>query len=54
MDFIRFLEESQHRVFGVSRKFKDSKMVNELINEFFEEKEEEQDYSYGEPTGFAR
>ena len=37
-NFIYFLEESQHKLIGVSRKFKDNKLVNELISEFYDKK----------------
>ena len=37
-NFIYFLEESQYKLVGVSRKFKDNKVVKELISEFNDKK----------------
>lgn len=37
-NFITFLEDGKRKMFGVSKKFKENKLVNQLIDEFYEEK----------------
>ena len=45
-EFISFLNKSKERKLGVSKKFKDNKLVNELISEFLEKKDPDYENEY--------
>ena len=47
-EFIYFLEDSKHKIFGVSKKFKENNFINSLIDGFYKKKKKESEYGYSE------
>ena len=47
-ELIYFLEDSKHKIFGVSKKFKENNLINSLIDGFYEDKQKESGYGYPE------